>query len=217
MLVTKEIEIDMGHRVTNHKSKCASLHGHRYKIEVGVDGRVINEKGISDEGMVIDFGDLKQIMMEVLDKKFDHGFVIWEGDPMVEYIKGDLNTKTTVVPFIPTAENLAKYWFEMLDSRLLMRDICLQYVKVFETPTSTALYTRDDMIKDSESSLRKITKKELLSIIEKKEPFNLEGVPIIEIVETASEEYSFVPDMIFKCLQDGDIFESNRGKVKVLK
>ena len=72
MKITKDIEIDMGHRVTNHKSKCASLHGHRYKITAVVDDKVITEKGISDEGMVIDFGDLKQCMMNQFDDKYDH-------------------------------------------------------------------------------------------------------------------------------------------------
>ena len=61
MLITKCLEIDMGHRVPNHKSKCATPHGHRYKIEVGVDDKVIDTKGVSDEGMVIDFGDKRFI------------------------------------------------------------------------------------------------------------------------------------------------------------
>ena len=143
MLVTKYIEIDMGHRVTNHKSKCSSLHGHRYRIECGVDDKVITTKGISDEGMVIDFGDLKQIMMEEIDSKFDHGFVLWYGDRMADMMKTDTNTKLTIVDFIPTAENLAKYWFELIDSKLEERGIKLKYVRVWETPTSTATYERE--------------------------------------------------------------------------
>lgn len=142
MLVTKEIEIDLGHRVTNHKSKCASLHGHRYKIEVGVDDKVISTKGSSDEGMVIDFGDLKQIMMMTLDKNFDHGFILWEEDPMVAKIKEDTKTKLTVVSFIPTAENLAEYWGKMMTIELQRKGISLSYLRVWETPTSTATWER---------------------------------------------------------------------------
>lgn len=140
MLITKEIEIDMGHRVTNHKSKCASLHGHRYKIEVGVDDRIITTEGSSDEGMVMDFGDLKEVMMEVLDKEFDHGMVLWMDDPIVEAVAADSKTKLTVVPFIPTAENLAGYWFELLAPALRERNISINHIKVWETPTSTATY-----------------------------------------------------------------------------
>lgn len=140
MLVTKYIEIDMGHRVTNHKSKCASLHGHRYRIEAGVDDKVITEKGISDEGMVIDFGDLKSIMMSEIDAIYDHGIVLWKGDSLCDSIKKDAATKYTEVDFIPTAENLAKHWFKLIQKPLQDRGIKLKFVCVYETPTSTATY-----------------------------------------------------------------------------
>ena len=77
MLITKFIEIDMGHRLPNHKSKCKYFHGHRYKIEVGVEGEIITTKGVSDEGMIIDFDDIKKALM-ILDKKFDHGFMMYD-------------------------------------------------------------------------------------------------------------------------------------------
>ena len=140
MLITKEIEIDLGHRVTNHKSKCSSLHGHRYKIEVGVDDKVILTEGASDEGMVIDFGDLKEIMVSEIDSAFDHGFVIWEKDSLAPLIESDIRTKSILVSFIPTAENLAKHWFELIKPKLAQRGIKIKHVKVWETPTSTATY-----------------------------------------------------------------------------
>jgi len=140
MVITKEIEIDCGHRVTNHKSKCSSAHGHRYKIEVAVDDKVIQTKGVSDEGMVIDFGDLKQAMMDVLDKKFDHGFILWQDDPLVIPMSLDTKTKLTIVSFIPTAENLAKWWYELMKEVLEEKSIKIKHVKVWETPTSTATY-----------------------------------------------------------------------------
>ena len=149
MLITKTIEIDMGHLVTNHKSKCRNIHGHRYKIEVGVNDKVIIEEGASDEGMVIDFGDLKEIMMEVLDKGFDHGFVLWTKDPLFnDWIDSPLydGLKIICVNFVPTAENLAKYWFELLLPKLNERKIKLQYVKIWETPTSTAEFKWDDAL-----------------------------------------------------------------------
>jgi 6-pyruvoyltetrahydropterin/6-carboxytetrahydropterin synthase len=161
MLVTKYIEIDMGHRVPNHKSKCRNFHGHRYKIEVGVDYKVISTQGTSDEGMVIDFGDLKQIMMEEIDAKYDHGFVMYEYDnfkEMFEILKNgetiineqgivldepeklEEHVKIHFVPFIPTAENLAKHWFEIIKPKLEKRKIKIKFVRVWETPTSTATY-----------------------------------------------------------------------------
>ena len=143
MLITKYIEIDMGHRVPNHKSKCRNFHGHRYRIEVGVDDKIITTPGSSDEGMVIDFSDLKQIMMEEIDEKFDHGFAIYEKDmfanDFLKYVKG-FGQKIIFTPFIPTAENLAKHWYDLIKPKLEERKIKIKYVKVWETPTSTALY-----------------------------------------------------------------------------
>ena len=148
----------MGHRVMNHKSKCKSLHGHRYKIEVGVNDEVITTKGSSDEGMVLDFGDLKKILVEEIDLEYDHGFIISKEDTQlmksfgVELVQefedngrfinlNDLEVKIIVVDFIPTAENLAKHWFKILKKRLSKLNIALEFVKVWETPNSTAIWT----------------------------------------------------------------------------
>lgn len=143
MLITKKIEIDMGHRVPNHKSKCRNLHGHRYVIEVGVDDKVIDEQGRSDEGMVIDFSDLKETMMTYIDGVYDHGFVMYAKDEfatMFETLKTIHSQKVIFVDFIPTAENLAKHWYQIIKPRLAERKVKIKHVKVWETPTSTALY-----------------------------------------------------------------------------
>lgn len=143
MLVTKSIEIDMGHRVPNHKSKCRNLHGHRYKIEVGVDDKVVSTKGSSDEGMVIDFSDLKAVMVKVLDDVYDHSFTIYEKDELIaEFLhwKDGLGMKINVVDYIPTAENLAANWYYWLRKELDEMNIRIHHVTVWETPTSSATY-----------------------------------------------------------------------------
>lgn len=149
MVITKKIEIDMGHCVTNHNSNCKHLHGHRYRIIAAVDGEIIVNSGASNEGMVIDFSNLKEALTEVIDKPFDHAFVIWKNDvraPILQEAHNKWNNdpnKFHVVSFVPTAENLAKYWFELLEKHL--RDnysIELQQLEVYETPTSSAIYTK---------------------------------------------------------------------------
>lgn len=143
MLITKQIEFDMGHRIQNHKSKCCNIHGHRYKVEVGVDDKVIKTKGKANEGMVIDFGDLKNIMMETIDWNLDHNSMYCDEDPIKGFLQAceEYQLKDIIfVPFIPTAENIAKYIFEMIQPRLKEKGIKLSYVKLWETPTSTATY-----------------------------------------------------------------------------
>lgn len=148
MIISKQIEIDMGHRVPNHKSKCRNLHGHRYTIEAGVEGIVNTTKGSSDEGMVIDFGDLKQTMMTLIHDKYDHGFVMYEKDEFAsafEIYRDAYKQNIHFVPFIPTAENLAKHWYESIEEPLTKSNMILRYVKVWETPTSTANYYKCDL------------------------------------------------------------------------
>ena len=147
MLISKTIEIDMGHRVPNHKSKCRNLHGHRYKIEVGVDDKVIDTKGSSDEGMVIDFGDLKEIMMKNIDEVFDHSFMMSIEDelyPIFVDIKKEFEQKINFVHFIPTVENIAKYFYEILELELEKKKIKLHHIKIWETPNSTAIYKKEE-------------------------------------------------------------------------
>lgn len=143
MEVTKTIEIDMAHRVPNHNGKCQTPHGHRYKIEIGVEGKKIQDAGSSSEGMVIDYSDLKEVLIEVIDQPYDHSGVFYDRDPKIAAIKDfyDQSPKQPIfVPFIPTAENLAQWWFVLLEPKLKDRRVQLIFVKVWETPTSTATY-----------------------------------------------------------------------------
>ncbi len=146
MEITKTIEIDMGHRVPNHESKCRNSHGHRYKIEVGVDGKVIDTSGDTSEGMVIDFGKLKDIMMRVIDANFDHSFAYYKDDVYRNFYEQQEKDglKLVRLDFIPTAENLASLWFKMLENELRTESIRLTYITVWETPTSTATYAHGD-------------------------------------------------------------------------
>ena len=82
-LITRSIEIDMGHRIPTHGSKCASLHGHRYKIIAGAYSERLVSNGV-ETGMVMDFGRLKQAMMENIHDVFDHAFAWHIHDPALD-------------------------------------------------------------------------------------------------------------------------------------
>src|SRR4051812_45172843 len=78
--IAREIGIDMGHRVTFHGSKCRNLHGHRYTIQATCRGPLFVEG--EQQGMVLDFGFLKEIMMKEIDEPCDHGMALWVDDPI---------------------------------------------------------------------------------------------------------------------------------------
>jgi 6-pyruvoyltetrahydropterin/6-carboxytetrahydropterin synthase len=138
-LITREIGIDAGHRVTNHGSKCRNLHGHRYTIQASCGGGLV-ESGPS-EGMILDFGFLKEEMMLVIDSIFDHGFILWDQDPLAQCRPFMDSGKIILVPFVPTAENLARYWALLLQPRVILRSggvARLARLRVYETPNCWA-------------------------------------------------------------------------------
>ena len=144
MKIGKVIQWDMGHRVLNHRSVCKGLHGHRYKAEICVEGDLVEKKDASEEGMVIDFADIKKTAQILIQEELDHAFMVWEKDiELLEFFKNSKGHKPVIVPFTPTAENVAAYIFNELKDKftdVFKTGLRLQSVKLWETPSSYALY-----------------------------------------------------------------------------
>ena len=141
--IRRYVETDTGHRVPNHKSKCRHMHGHRYRFEAEIEGDVVDASGVSEEGMLMDFSDVNSILMTHVHDIIDHAFVVYEGDMLARSaceLMGD-GHRTVVVPFIPTAENLAKWAFEQVEPHIktsYRNKLRLVAMHVRETPKSTA-------------------------------------------------------------------------------
>lgn len=147
-IVSKEIEFDAGHRVPLHSSKCRNPHGHRYKVVANVAGELWVSG--SSTGMVMDFGDIKRYLTELVHDVYDHGFIVQRSDDamltglaMHEWEpydgsnwKSDLGWKVIIVDWTPTAEEMARAIYE--DLRRVVAG--LVSVDVYETPTSKASY-----------------------------------------------------------------------------
>jgi 6-pyruvoyltetrahydropterin/6-carboxytetrahydropterin synthase len=107
----------------NYKGKCEKPHGHNYKIRVTLAGKELDKAGL-----LLDFKDLREVMRHVIDR-LDHQ-MINEVEPFIE-----LN---------PSAENLAKYFYDETNDRLRkVTDgrVHVKDVTVFETETTTAKYS----------------------------------------------------------------------------
>ena len=140
--ITKTIEWDMGHRVPNHKSKCRNLHGHRYRMELTLAGELNSMAGDSSEGMVFDFGDIKQFMTANIHDVLDHGFMIYEHDEILTRFFDSVKEqefRMLRVPFVPTAENIAQWCYEQL-AGCFPAGIAIVSVRIYETPNSWAEY-----------------------------------------------------------------------------
>jgi len=144
-IIRRFVETDTGHRVPNHKSKCRHMHGHRYRFECEIGGDVVSISGISEEGMLMDFSDVSKILNEKIHDVIDHSFIVYEGDKdCISALKmmGDWH-RTIIVPFIPTAENLAKWAFEQVSPEIKNNydnKLKLLAMHVRETPKSWAIW-----------------------------------------------------------------------------
>jgi 6-pyruvoyltetrahydropterin/6-carboxytetrahydropterin synthase len=119
------------------------MHGHRYRFEAEIEGDTVQKHGVSEEGMLMDFSDVSSILMEHVHDVIDHAFVVYEGDELGREackLMGPEH-RTVVVPFIPTAENLAKWAFEQVEPHITSsygNALKLVAMHVRETPKSTA-------------------------------------------------------------------------------
>lgn len=142
MLITRRLEFDAGHRIPNHDSQCRHLHGHRYALEITLSGQIISAKGVSEQGMVMDFSAVKTIANEKLVSRWDHAFLVYRGDAAVVGFLATLpEHKTVVLDVVPTAENLAEEAFRVLDAAYVDtygNQLRLERVRLYETPNNWA-------------------------------------------------------------------------------
>ncbi len=146
MQITRRLEFDAGHRIPNHNSQCKHLHGHRYAIEITLSGEIIATEGASEQGMVMDFSDVKHIAKKQLVDEWDHAFLVYRNDTRVlEFLNSLPGHKTVVLDVVPTAENLALQAYNILNGAY--RDtygnhLQLERVRIYETPNNWADYSR---------------------------------------------------------------------------
>ena len=126
--IYKEVWFDASHRLLHYKGKCASLHGHRWKVEVWIAG-----EPDATTGILIDYNVIKQII-----EKFDHQIMLNTADPMVACIKKFQHVITT--PGEPTSELLAALIRDELSEHCRAHQITatVTRVRVWESPTCFA-------------------------------------------------------------------------------
>jgi 6-pyruvoyltetrahydropterin/6-carboxytetrahydropterin synthase len=109
-----------GHALRNYHGKCENVHGHNYRVQVTVQGEALD-----NSGLLVDFVELKRLMSAVIDR-LDHQFL------------------NDVAPFDvlnPSAENLAKYFWDEISGELKGAvPVLISEVRIWETDTSIAVY-----------------------------------------------------------------------------
>lgn len=134
--VTRLVEFDAGHRVHGHESKCASLHGHRYRVEIEAKADKLDSVG-----RVIDFSVLKEKIGGWIDQFWDHTTIVWDQD--TETLKAlrwiPKYKEPFAAPWNPTAENMAEYLLTQVCPVVLVdTGVIVTRIRVWETPNCFA-------------------------------------------------------------------------------
>jgi len=120
----KEVQFDASHRLLYYQGKCANLHGHRWKVEVWMEGEPDETTGI-----LIDYNAIKKVV-----DKYDHQILLNEADPLVACIRKFQPVITT--PGEPTSELLANLIREELEGlcRAQNSHATVTRIRVWESP-----------------------------------------------------------------------------------
>jgi len=141
---TRFHDFSYGHRVVGHENKCRGLHGH--------NGRVHFEcaaERLDIVGRVIDFGVIKSRLCQWLEDNWDHKMLLWNNDVVASELLGGLLEPACLdsiylVPFNPTAENMAEYLRTVIGPQQLAgTGVYLRRVQVDETRKCSAVSQAD--------------------------------------------------------------------------
>ncbi|MDP3970079.1 MAG: 6-carboxytetrahydropterin synthase QueD [bacterium] len=108
--IVKEFEFAAAHALTKFRGKCENLHGHNYRLAITITGK------LDKDDLVMDFGELKNIVKEHVIDKLDHT---------------NLNDEFEN----PSCELVAKWIFDKLK-----KDLNITQVQLWETPNSSVIY-----------------------------------------------------------------------------
>lgn len=132
-----EQSFDSAHFLHGYKGKCSNIHGHRWNVTAEIFAYNLVEDG-QLRGMVVDFADLKRDLKLIADS-LDHSLIYECGTLKPKTLEAlhEENFKLVEVAFRPTAENFAKYVFDLL----MDKGYNVKAITVYETPNNCATYS----------------------------------------------------------------------------
>ena len=145
--ITKQFDFETGHALYGYDGKCRNVHGHSYKLSVTVIGLPISDTSNVKYGMVIDFGDLKKIVLSEIVNEFDHATVFNKNTPHIE-LANELEKRghhVILVDYQPTSEMMLIDFAQKIMNKL-PANIKLHSLKLQETGTSHAEWFASDQV-----------------------------------------------------------------------
>ncbi len=135
LTIMRRIKFCAGHRLFNHGGKCEHFHGHNYVADFFVTGDTQDSVG-----RVMDFAELKAKCKGWIDENWDHSFLVCDQDDnAINALKMVKPCRLFVMPYNPTAENMAKYLLEEVCPMILNGTGGIaQRVRIWETDEAFA-------------------------------------------------------------------------------
>jgi 6-pyruvoyltetrahydropterin/6-carboxytetrahydropterin synthase len=111
------------HTLRDYPGACSRLHGHNWKVEAEVVATELN-----DMGMAIDFKEIKSATRGIA-AELDHYY---------------LNDLEPFQKINPTAENIARYFYQQLAQKINSETIRVSRLTLWETERACVSYSEDE-------------------------------------------------------------------------
>lgn len=144
--IRTEESFDSAHFLAGYDGKCSNLHGHRWRIVMEAGAKQLHEDG-QLRGMITDFGDIRRDLKKLADF-YDHALIYESGTlkPLTIQALQEENFRLIEVPFRPTAENFAKFFY----NKMTVQGYQVMEMAVYETPNNCAVYSESERKTDFE-------------------------------------------------------------------
>ncbi len=134
--IKSEDSFDAAHFLKDYEGKCRNVHGHRWRVLAEIQGEQLSEER-QTRGMLFDFSELKGLLKSLCDA-LDHSLIYEKGSLREKTLEAltEEGFKMNEVPFRPTAENFARYFYKKIEEK----GYRVHRVEVYETPNNCAAY-----------------------------------------------------------------------------
>lgn len=143
--LTREFSFEMAHALEGYDGLCRHVHGHSYKLFVTVAGTPSEDPADPKYGMVMDFGDLKRIVNELVVDRYDHALVLRQTSENIELLEQVWAKweRVYLVDYQPTCEQMLSR-FAVQIAAALPEGVRLAELKLYETEKSHATWRAED-------------------------------------------------------------------------
>lgn len=141
--VTKEFDFEAAHALDGYAGKCQDIHGHNYHLTLTFLGEPVKDKSLSNCGMVVDFGDIKDFLNTKIKPLFDHRLILRSDSRFLGLEKK--NERIRYVDYQPTTENMLLEIVKIVSDGFKKETtavLCSAFLR--ETPSSFVEWHKED-------------------------------------------------------------------------